>query len=460
MKCFREDKTLTTLNNNDIETIDDWDENKVDVKPIIDENIYKLYESDDNIDNNNNDPDYEEPNNIATESLNSKKKDKQTTLKSVLETSSNGLTQKTKTRSRKRNIPSDTDSDSNDRKASKELVPTIACDYEDCDRVFKTAKSYETHKRLVHLKIKSFVCPHPDCKFTAVKKYYLIQHSSMHSNEKPFVCEVNDCGKRFKLRIQLLAHQKFVHKMVEELLKCEWPGCGYESARRRDIQSHMKIHTITEKSVACDWPECSRMFKTEEAMRDHRRIHTAPKKFCCTWPGCDFKAYKPHIQKQHMLVHSDLRPFTCDIDDCGKSFKTAVVLEAHKRRHFPVVNASRDFKCEVEGCGKDFRTKVDLKLHSRSHMPANLRCEWPGCTYATAKPGNLKKHQYVHADYNERKYVCVWPECGKRFTDKARLDDHFRQHTNDRRHACSYPGCGYRCVVKANLRKHMCKHLK
>ena len=201
------------------------------------------------------------------------------------------------------------------------------------------------------------------------------------------------------------------------------------------------------------------MFRTENQMKRHRFIHTAAKKYVCTHPGCPYKTCRSVLLRSHMVRHSDIRPFACDIGDCTWKFKTMLMLNSHKKTHNKIAtNPNSYYKCEVEGCGKKFINKSTLKNHSKTHLPANLRCDWPGCTYITTTTRNLTKHMFVHKDYSERKYVCHWPECGKRFVEKGGLDEHYRQHTNERRYACTYPGCGYRCVLRSNLKKHMAKH--
>ena len=422
------------------------------------ENDIKLTENYNDLSDDSNDPDYDNSYKMSRR-VKISRKNKQNRSKSLVKRATINLNQKNKTkRGRKIKSSTDRDIDSNGIKPKKEL---IVCDYGDCDQVFKTKKSYETHKRVIHLKIRPFVCQYPDCNFDAINKSQLEKHEVIHSDERPFICEVKGCGKRFKSETTLNAHQKGVHSGPEERFKCDWPGCEYKTARKRHLQNHVTKHVVSEKTIACDWPECDKMFRLEDQMREHRRIHTAVKRHSCNWPGCQYRTYHAHVLKQHMMIHSDVRSFVCDIDDCGKAFKTVASLYGHKKwSHFVVANPSRDFKCQYEGCGKDFTRKDRLTRHSKRHLPkvANIRCDWPGCTFVTVTAENLRRHHYVHQDYSERKYVCDWPECAKRFKDKSRLNDHFRKHTNERRYACTYPGCTYRCVIKGNLTKHMAKH--
>ena len=408
---------------------------------------------------NSNDPDFKVSKKVTIKRLKISNTKKLITSKSLVKRATNDLNRKNmRERGRKRYETLDPDYDIDGIKPKKEI---IVCDFCHCDQVFESSRSYKRHKRLVHLKIRPFKCHFPDCDFSTDTKQQIRLHSVVHSDDRPFVCQIDNCGKKIKVKYQMKSHQKFVHRACAKLLRCEWPGCDYDTTHKRNLGLHMSTHTVNRNNVPCDWPKCIKRFRTVIAMREHRRIHTAAKSHSCSHAGCHYKTHKPSFLRTHMLVHSQVRPYVCDFDNCGKAFKTPAVLLTHKKTHFPrVVDPSRDFKCKFPDCDKDYITMHDLKRHSKTHLPPSIRCDWPGCTFITTTARNLRVHNFVHADYSERRYVCDWPECGKRFTIQSKLDDHFRQHTNEKRFACTFPGCGYRCVIKGNLNKHMVKHCK
>ena len=441
--------------NNDNKTID-INHNLVNCENDIKFSHY-FSEINNKLSQDSNDSDYQCSSNKTAGRHKISNNDKLKSCKSLVKRATNGLKGNTRSKKgRKPKITSDINTDLNGIKPKSEL---IVCDCDDCDQAFKTSKSYERHKRLVHLKIKSFACQYPDCNYSAINKSKLDHHQVMHSDDRPFVCKIGKCGKTFKAELRLKTHQKFVHKVSAELFKCQWPGCEFETVWQKSLNVHMTTHTVFEKNIACDWPDCDQMFRTQNQMKRHRFLHTAAQKYVCTHPGCPYSTCRAALLRSHMVRHSDVRPFACDIGDCTWKFKTMFMLKNHKKTHNKIAtNPNSYYKCEVEGCGKKLVNKSAFNVHSKTHLPAKRRCDWPGCTYITTTNRNLIKHMFVHKDYSERKYVCHWPECGKRFVEKGRLDEHYRKHTNERRYACTYPGCSYRCVIRGNLKKHMAKH--
>ena len=124
------------------------------------ENDIKLTENYNQFSDDSNDSDYDYSYKMSQRVKNSRK-NKLNTSKSLVKRAAINLYQKNKTkRDRKPKNSSVLNIDSNSIKPKREL---IVCDYGDCDQVFKTKKSYETHKRVIHLKIRPFVCQYPDC---------------------------------------------------------------------------------------------------------------------------------------------------------------------------------------------------------------------------------------------------------------------------------------------------------
>lgn len=95
---------------------------------------------------------------------------------------------------------------------------------------------------------------------------------------------------------------------------------------------------------------------------------------------------------------------TCD--DCGKEFKRQSDLTKHLKTH------SRPWKCTVEKCkyfDLGWPTEKERNRHindKHSDSPAQYKCSYPTCKYASKRESNLKQHmEKVHGwDYLRHKF--------------------------------------------------------
>lgn len=98
----------------------------------------------------------------------------------------------------------------------------------------------------------------------------------------------------------------------------------------------------------------------------------------------------------------------------GKSLATEVTHTKSRKKS----------KCRI--CGWRF-AQEELIMHLQSrHVPkieSIPTCETCGKTFST--PGNLRSHQYLHAERG--RYICSY--CGKEFVRNANLKEHINLHT-------------------------------
>jgi hypothetical protein len=60
---------------------------------------------------------------------------------------------------------------------------------------------------------------------------------------------------------------------------------------------------------------------------------------------------------------------------------------------------------------------------------------------------NSDTGDYAVATYGERKFLCTYAGCGKRFLRKTDVTRHMRIHLNERPFKCAWPGCGKGIIV-------------
>lgn len=90
-----------------------------------------------------------------------------------------------------------------------EKTVSYRCYYDYCNRKFNSKYNLQRHINSKHLKIKSFTCN--ICDKQVASRQNLIEHEFTHTGEKPFICPVSQCGKRYRQSSQLCVHKK-THK--------------------------------------------------------------------------------------------------------------------------------------------------------------------------------------------------------------------------------------------------------
>ena len=84
-----------------------------------------------------------------------------------------------------------------------------------------------------------------------------------HKEESPWKCDKDDCGRVFKWKAELVAHE-VTH--TGETFMCEYPGCEFTKKDPRNIKQHYQVHT-KEKKVKCK--KCDELFVFYMQMKRH-----------------------------------------------------------------------------------------------------------------------------------------------------------------------------------------------
>ena len=114
----------------------------------------------------------------------------------------------------------------------------IACPY-GCGRSFKHATQKAIHVRKAHTGERPFTCKFDGCGKAFYSSGDVKSHEKTHLGVKPFQCE--SCGKYLSSRNALKVHIKALHTL-ERPFKCEVPDCGMTYMTRLDLDRHSKKH--------------------------------------------------------------------------------------------------------------------------------------------------------------------------------------------------------------------------
>ncbi|KAF2353637.1 Zinc finger C2H2-type [Trinorchestia longiramus] len=210
----------------------------------------------------------------------------------------------------------------------------------DMSQELASGEDYRNRNRL-----KTYICSL--CSFTCRKQVDLINHVSIHPDEKPFHC--NQCdykgAKYHHLRNHVLTHSE------RSLLPC--PQCEYKSYQRGALRVHMRRHS-TEKRHGC--PHCPYRTHFKGNLKLHLRVHTGEKPYSC--PVCEFRCTQSGSLKIHMRGHSGEKPYACEMCDYRSKHKGNLVM--HRRKH----TGDKPYQCDK--CSYKAAQRMGLTKHYKT----------------------------------------------------------------------------------------------
>ncbi|KAJ2947869.1 hypothetical protein O0L34_g9659 [Tuta absoluta] len=166
----------------------------------------------------------------------------------------------------------------------------FTCDI--CHLKFTTRSSCASHRRVVHEKVKAYVCDL--CGYACGTNGELRQHRAIHSDDKPFVC--NKCNKPFKTYSNLKTHMD-THEDTSYVCYV----CSRVLNSRRTLRKHLLVHEDKCRHV-CSY--CNKAFKRRQTLKVHMYTHTGDKPLSCKW--CDERfSYASTLRSHRLRAHPD-----------------------------------------------------------------------------------------------------------------------------------------------------------
>ena len=284
-------------------------------------------------------------------------------------------------------------------------------------------------------------CDHSECDYVTADKEYLKKHLLIHSDYRPFVCNIDDCGKKFKRNYILKRHKishtsglfQCTHERCEHTFKaeiylkqhiankhssrpksyvCRACRLSFDTLGKRGYHQQM-VHHIPDEPIVCQINHCSKVFKSLHCYRKHvRRLHSS-QQFRCDHSGCDYITNNKESIKRHVKTHSESELFVCGIDGYVKAFPLKIQLKKshssdrfaciafgcnqifkakeHFDRHMKAVH-SLLYKCKSDGCLETFRSSCQYKIHLREcHNKRLTSCDHSHCDYTTYKQKSFEE---------------------------------------------------------------------
>ena len=340
--------------------------------------------------------------------------------------------------------------------------------------------SYKIHLRRSHSEKTLLRCDLLGCDYMTADKDRLKSHLIQHSDERPFTCSIEGCGKTFKRKsvylhqishrskliqctregcdktfkaeLYLKRHIVYKHSSTAKSYLCRTCGKCFDTMGKRNYHK-LVVHQNLDQSIVCQIGKCNQEFKGRYLYRKHIKICHSGKEFRCDHSGCDYVTKKINLISFHTTKHLESRPFVCGIDGCVKAFKGVNNLNNHKKTHI-----SEPFVCNVFGCKKIFKTKRNFNRHMKAFHSILYKCSSVGCEEAFRSYCLYKAH--LRKCHNKGCLSCDHSDCDYTTDSKSHLISHLKSHSEERPFVCNADGCGKAYKHNHTLKEHQLTHIE
>jgi hypothetical protein len=193
----------------------------------------------------------------------------------------------------------------------------------------------------------------------------LTSHKRVHTGEKPYKCDFQDCNKDFSNPSALTTHKR-IHT-GEKPYVCDFDNCEKAFSDPSALTTHKRIHT-EEKPYVCDFEDCSKAFSQSSNLINHKRIHTGEKPYVCDFDNCKQAFSDPSVLIIHKRIHTGEKPYVCDFQGCNQAFYVSGNLKSHKETWHTEEGQQRKKKSEeytaklLEKEGIDFKREHQVSF--------------------------------------------------------------------------------------------------
>ena len=296
-------------------------------------------------------------------------------------------------------------------------------------------------------------------------KVALQSHTMIHTGEKPYKCDRDQCGKSFRQSTTLIKHVNYMHERDKlEMETCSI--CDKSFLGKRYLVTHISATHKSEKKIEscneCDFkgPFLKTHYKKAHEIKNRKKCN------CCrvtlendmrliahkiffhelkdSCPECDKKCSNVEVLVNHMEQHHSSKRYKCEI--CFKEFKQNRMFIRHQDCH-----KEKTLQCKF--CESKFSNNMSKRAHEKGHvvgfkpkkrkatgLQSNKNKKFPCsmCPKMFATEFSLSNHEQCHKE--RRLFECKI--CKDKFPNQGRLNKHSDIHTTIFPFQCKYCGRG------------------
>lgn len=253
----------------------------------------------------------------------------------------------------------------------REVHMCTVCDYKSMNKYH-----YQRHFKSHFTEEKRFMCEF--CDYRTNLQSSIIVHRRIHTKEKPYVCDIENCQYRCAQKTAMTIHQ-LSHNPEKNTQFCHL--CSFKTVNKYLFKAHVNKHKLDDKEYKCD--RCTFICKDSKSFESHKQIHMDNMMFKCSY--CEFETHlqislEAHIKSEHRYDQNHILP-----------------LEVHMKTEHQYIQSSLDMHMKPEhqyGLSSMHLHDSHIKPDHYNPMPLDCQMKPHEHQYNSMMSPHLDRHHY------------------------------------------------------------------
>lgn len=160
---------------------------------------------------------------------------------------------------------------------------------------------------------KPFLCPYEDCGRSFRTSNICKVHMRTHTGEKPYHCSEPGCNRSFASATNYKNHSR-IHTGTLALRFKSMKHTPFSSSLSNRLQYHFSFSSPGERPYVCTIPGCDKRFTEYSSLYKHQVVHTPCKPYECGHCGKTYKQIST-LALHKRTAHKDSEPVEEERED-------------------------------------------------------------------------------------------------------------------------------------------------